>query len=146
MGQLVNITTRWRHQTVITEQEIKVNNLYQMAVKMKIMIYVYIRHGLPKYLNTQGSWNRTGWSWTLVKSTPYICRRVSGLRRDPADSTEDPTHPTEKQTPIPTQEFCAGSEIFEVTSNPHRTLGERVGVCFSVDMCRVFCGDCGVPT
>ena len=33
MGQLSNFTTRWPHQTVIKEREIKVNNFYQKAVK-----------------------------------------------------------------------------------------------------------------
>ena len=33
MGQLSNITTRWCHQTVIKEREIKVNHFYQKAVK-----------------------------------------------------------------------------------------------------------------
>ena len=31
MGQISNITTRCRHQTVIKEQEIKVDNFYQNA-------------------------------------------------------------------------------------------------------------------
>ena len=37
MGQLSNITTRWRHQTVVKEREITVNNFYQKAVKNEII-------------------------------------------------------------------------------------------------------------
>ena len=46
MGQLSNIITRWRHQTLIKEREIKVYNCYQKAVKKDNTISILENHAI----------------------------------------------------------------------------------------------------
>ena len=78
-------------------------------------------------------------------------RRVTGLRRDPAVSAEDPTyiHSSHRKTDSdPLAIVLCGILITSNGSQPAQNSYERVGVCFSVecvDRCGVYCGDCGVP-
>ena len=47
VGQLINITTLWRHQTVIKEREIKVDNFYQKTVNVMMIAILPIIARLP---------------------------------------------------------------------------------------------------
>ena len=71
-----------------------------------------------------GTWYTKPNPRTLRDCSYAGARRVSGLRREPAeDSTlHRSTYPTEKQTPTTSEKFCADCELCEVISNPYRPL------------------------
>ena len=73
MGQLSNITTRWRHQTVIKEREIKVNNFYQKVVKdfmfYNLMCEMYNWLSDLKYDNTLN--NTVSQKW-IIEELPIF--------------------------------------------------------------------------
>ena len=54
--------------------------------------------------------------------------------RDYVGTPHQSTHPTKKQNSTLSQELCAGCELFEVISNPHRTLARGSEFVFLWDM------------
>ena len=57
-----------------------------------------------------------------------------GTQQSPQKTPHRSTHPTEKHTPTLSQEFCADCELFELTSNPHRTLAKGSESVFQWDV------------
>ena len=76
--------------------------------------------------------NQKSFVYYLHQHTYDGVRRVSGLRRDPAQCAHIRPHTymysTEKQTPTLSQDFCAGCEQFEVISKPCRVIADPVGI------------------